>query len=84
MLMSNEKYDKLQKIMRLFIPLITFLTAIGDIWGFHWMGLVTATIAAFNIFLGQVLTASSKKYKEAKEADPETTEDEEGEEHKEE
>lgn len=79
MLMTNEQYDKLQKIMRLFIPLITFLTAIGDIWGFHWMGLVTATIAALNIFLGQVLNVSSKKYKEAKNADPEVAEDEEGE-----
>ena len=67
MLMSSEQYDKLQKIMRLFIPTITFLTAIGDIWGFKWMGLVTATIAALNIFLGQVLNASSKKYKETKE-----------------
>lgn len=76
MLMSNEQYDKLQKLMRVFVPLITFLSAIGDIWGFRWMGLVTATIAAFNIFLGQILTASSKKYKEAKEADPEASDDE--------
>ena len=76
MLMTSEQYDKLQKIMRLFIPLITFLTAIGDIWGFRWMGLVTATIAALNIFLGQVLNASSKKYKESKEPDPEVLEDE--------
>lgn len=80
MLMSNELYDKLQKLMRVFVPLITFLSAVGDIWGFRWMGLVTATIAAFSVFLGQVLEASSKKYKEAKFPDPEPSEDEEGEE----
>ena len=79
MLMSSEQYDKLQRIMRIFIPLITFLTAIGNIWGFEWMGLVTATIAALNIFLGQVLNASSKKYKESKKTDPELIEDEDGE-----
>lgn len=80
MLMTNEQYDKLQKLMRIFIPLITFLTAIGDIWGFKWMGLVTATIAALNIFLGQVLNACSKKYAESKkDVDPESSEDEEGE-----
>lgn len=79
MLMSSEQYDKLQRIMRIFIPLITFLTAIGNIWGFEWMGLVTATIAALNIFLGQVLNASSKKYKELKKTDPELAEDEDGE-----
>ena len=76
MLMSNEQYDKLQKVMRVIVPLIIFLTAIGDIWGLSWMGPVTATIAAFNVFLGQVLTASSKKYKEAKEdPEPETVEE---------
>lgn len=69
MIMSDEKYDKLQKIMRIVTPLITFLTAVGTIWGFEWMALVTATIAAFNVFLGQVLNACSKKYKESKEAE---------------
>lgn len=83
MLMSNERYDKLQKIMRTLLPLITmlsaFLTELGNIWGFKWMGLVTATLAAFSVFLGQLLTVSSKKYKEAKEADTEVL-DNEGEE----
>lgn len=74
--LSNKQYDKLQKLMRIFVPLVTFLTALGEIWGIPWMGLITATISAFGIFLGQVLTASSKKYKEAKEdSEPETVEE---------
>lgn len=83
MLMSNERYDKLQKIMRTLLPLITmlsaFLTELGNIWGFKWMGLVTATLAAFSVFLGQLLTVSSKKYAESKKTDPELAEDEDGE-----
>ena len=65
--MTGKQYDTLQKILRCITPLITFLTAIGTIWGLEWMALVTATIAAFNMFLGKVLDVSSKKYKESKE-----------------
>ncbi len=65
--MTNDTYDALQKVIRLVIPLVTFLTAIGEIWGLSWMSLVTATISAFGIFLGSVLDASSKNYKKEKE-----------------
>ena len=80
--MTDKQYDTLQKILRCITPLITFLTAIGTIWGLEWMALVTATIAAFNMFLGKVLDVSSKKYKESKEkADAEDVlESEEGDE----
>lgn len=83
--MTDKQYDTLQKIFRLITPFMTFLTAVGTIWKFEWMALVTATIAAFNMFLGKVLDECSKKYKESKEskekADPEDVlESEEGDE----
>ena len=63
MIMTNERYDALQKVIRIILPLVTFLTAIGDIWGIGWMSLVTATISAFGVFLGNALEISNKNYK---------------------
>ena len=64
MSMSNETYDVLQKVIRLIVPLTTFLTAFADIWGLSsWMTAVTATISAFGLFLGSALEISNKNYK---------------------
>lgn len=69
MKMSNELYDVLQKVIRIFVPLVTFLTAVGDVWGLSWMSGVTATIAAFGVFLGSCLAISSKNYKREQEGE---------------
>lgn len=69
MTLTNEAYDALQKVVRLIIPLVIFLTAVGDIWGLSWMAPVTATISAFGIFLGAALEISSKNYHANKDAE---------------
>lgn len=63
MKLSNETYDILQKVVRIFVPLVIFLTALGDIWGFAWMGAVVATVSALELFLGSVLDISNTNYK---------------------
>lgn len=69
MTLSNESYDILQRVVRIIIPLVIFLTAVGDIWGLEWMAPVTATISAFGIFLGSALEVSSKNYHKNKDAE---------------
>lgn len=78
MRLSNETYDTLQRVARLIIPFVIFLTSVGDIWGLEWMAAVTATISAFGVFLGAALQNASNNYKKDKVAfnNPEELEDE--------
>lgn len=60
--MSNSTYDILKKVALLAVPLATFLTTIGDIWGLPVMIPIAATVSAFGVFLGGVLVKSSADY----------------------
>lgn len=62
MIFQDGLYDKLKIIAWVLAPLITFLAALGEIWGIHHMMEITATLAALDIFLGALLTASNKAY----------------------
>lgn len=67
MIFENGMYDKLKIIAWILAPLITFLAALGEIWGIPHMVEITATLAALDTFLGALLTVSNKAYNAAQE-----------------
>lgn len=64
MIFPDGVYDKLKVIAFILAPLITFLAALGDIWGIPHMVEICATLAALDTFLGALLTVSNRKYNE--------------------
>ena len=66
---DSKWYDFLKYFALIFIPaLVVLLNTIGQIWGLNYIPQITATIAAFGVFLGALLQISSAKY--AKENQP--------------
>lgn len=66
MTIKNETYDRLKTIALLIAPLITFLAAIGKIWGLPHTNEIAATLAALDTLLGAFLNTSSKAYWEGR------------------
>ena len=65
MKMSNNMYDTLKWIALIVLPaLVTFVAALGEIWGIPYSAQVAATIAAADAFLGACLQVSSANYTE--------------------
>ena len=62
MKLQNNTYDKLKLVALLLIPLITFLSAVGDIWSIPYCTQITATLAALDTLLGALLKISSDNY----------------------
>lgn len=74
--MSNRTYDVLKWIACIVLPaVVTFVAAIGEIWGIPYTPQVAATIAAVDTLLGACLQISSANYVE-KSWDDEADEDE--------
>ena len=65
MQLSNKTYDVLKIVAWLITPCITFMTAIMVIWGVPYSEQITATLAAFDTFLGSLLAISNKNYNES-------------------
>ena len=64
MKLNNKAYDILKWIALIVLPALNFLyESLATIWGFPCGEQVTATIAAFNLFLGVVLGISNASYK---------------------
>ena len=64
MIFKNSKwYDALKYFALIFIPaLVMLLNTIGDIWGLQNIPKVTATIAAFGVFIGALIQVSKAKW----------------------
>lgn len=62
MKMKNETYDLLKKLALMIMPLITFVAALGDIWGIPHVTEITATLAALDTLIGAILHVSSANY----------------------
>ena len=62
MKLKNGQYDILKRIALMIVPLITFLAAIGDIWGIPHTTEITATLAALDTLIGALLQISSNNY----------------------
>ncbi len=62
MKLKNESYDVLKRVALMIVPLITFLAALGDIWGIPHTTEITATLAALDTLIGALLQISSNNY----------------------
>ena len=62
MKMSNATYDVLKKVCLMITPLVAFILALTDVWGFAWGAEAAATISAVGALLGACLDISSKNY----------------------
>ena len=60
--MSNKTYDTLKWISMIAGYVATFILTVADIWGFTYGTAVAATVSAFGILLGSILTKSSSDY----------------------
>lgn len=61
-MLKSTTYDRL-KIVSLIVGYVaTFILTLTDIWGFRFGAEIAATVSAFGILLGSVLTASTQKY----------------------
>ena len=63
MIFPDGVYDKLKIIAWIIAPLVTFVAAVGEIWGLPHYQEIAATLAALDTFLGALLTASSAAYR---------------------
>lgn len=68
--MKNKTYDILKLISIIVTPMATFILTMSDIWGFQYGAEIAATVSAIGIFLGGLLKASSDKYWEGKDENP--------------
>lgn len=67
MKMNNQTYDVLKWIALILLPaVVTFVVAIGEIWGLPYVPQIAATIAAVDTLLGACLQVSSNQYVEKK------------------
>lgn len=71
--MSNKLYDKLARIQRLVLPILsailTFLVAMEYAWGFALpIEGISATLAALDALLGAVLAILNSEYKKTQAA----------------
>lgn len=61
--MTNRVYDILKYIAQVGLPaLATLIFALGEIWGFPYVGEIVGTITAVDTFLGMLLQISTNKY----------------------
>ncbi len=61
--MSNKVYDILKQVSLMIVPIVAFLTALSEIWGWGEYGAeICATISAFGVLLGALLNVSTAQY----------------------
>lgn len=75
MIFKNSKwYDALKYFALIFIPaFVVLLNTIGEIWHIENIPQITATIAAFGVFLGALLQISSAKFQKETQPPDEST-----------
>ena len=60
--MSNKTYDIIKAIGLVAVPIITFLTALVNIWGIPYGSQIVATLAAVDVLIGAVVTIAKNQY----------------------
>ena len=64
-MITNETYDKLKWVSTILIPALNVLIlAVGKIWEpkIPYYVQIAATVAAIGVFIGAIITKSSKEY----------------------
>lgn len=60
--MSNKTYDILKWIGLITVPVITFLTALVNIWGIPYGSQIVATLAAIDVLIGAIVAIAKNVY----------------------
>ena len=60
--MKNTTYDKIKNFALLVAPILTFASALVEIWGVPFGAQITATIAALDVCLGAIVVVAKKIY----------------------
>lgn len=69
-MISNKVYDALNVIAKIVAPAVTFVSAILAIWNVPYTPEITATLGAFDVFIGALVVALKANYnKKTKKAD---------------
>lgn len=67
--LSNKTYDILKTIAWIVVPGLTFIGAVCIIWNVPFAEQITATLAAFDTFLGTLLKTSNYQYNKPNDID---------------
>lgn len=62
MKLTNKMYDILKKISLMAVPVVAFISAMSEIWGFGYGTEIAATVSAVGTLLGACLTISTHNY----------------------
>lgn len=60
--MSNRTYDTLKAIGLVAVPVITFLIALVNIWGFPHSAEIVASLSALDVLIGAIVTVAKNIY----------------------
>lgn len=64
---NNNNFDRLKWIALILVPsAVTLVLAVGQIWGLPYYEKIGATLAAFGVFLGALLKASTSAYNQTR------------------
>ena len=62
--MSDKTYDILKLIGLIAVPVITFLTALVDVWGIPYGPQIVATLSLIDVLIGATVTILKHFYDE--------------------
>ena len=61
-MINNRLYDVLNVIAKIVAPAITFISAVLAIWHVPYTTEITATLGAFDVFIGALVLVFKAKY----------------------
>lgn len=62
MKISNKAYDVLCIVAKIIAPIATFISALLVIWNIPYAEQITATLAAFDVCIGAIVTVLKVNY----------------------
>ena len=65
-MINNRLYDVLNIIAKIVAPAITFISAVLAIWHVPYTTEITATLGAFDVFIGALVLVFKANYDKAK------------------
>lgn len=60
--MSDKTYDILKLIGLIAVPVITFLTALVDVWGIPYGPQIVATLSLIDVLIGAIVAIAKNVY----------------------
>ena len=64
--MKNTTYDNLKMIALIVAPIMSFVAAILKIWNVPYSTQILATLSAFDVLVGSIVTIANELYKKSK------------------